>query len=110
MIIAIRKFKPATLLLFLIILTLTLACKSNQEKGRKAVETYLQDHQMTTREMIVDMFHISEDTPGKAYIAVTVTYNFASSTGEFQKEHLAFVLKRDGQNWMLERPSVRPSK
>ena len=55
------------------------------------------------REMTVDFFHPAENLQDEAYIAVTVTYNFASGNGAFQKEYLGYILKQDGQNWAVER-------
>ena len=90
------------LIVFALLLPLCTACQSRQEKARKAVEDRLQSQGVATREMTVDLFHPGQGTPDKAYIAVTVTYNFATTEGNYQKEYLGYILKQDGQNWTIE--------
>jgi hypothetical protein len=81
------------------------ACNTKQQKAKKAVETFLQSKgNRDIREMSVDLFHPSDNTPSKAYIGVTVTYNFAGGSGSLQKERLAFVLNQDGSDYTVERP------
>lgn len=95
-----------TLIILALLIALASACSSKQEKARKAVEESLKNQGMGPREMTVDLFHPADNLPDKAYIAVTVTYNFASSSGSFQKEYLGFILKQDGQNWAVEKSAV----
>src|SRR3954447_8097286 len=92
------------LIFFTLLLALVSACSSKQEKARKAVEEKLKNQGV--REMTVDFFHPADNMPDKAYIAVTVTYNFATGDGSFQKEYLGYILKQDGQNWAVERPTL----
>jgi hypothetical protein len=92
------------LFFFILLLTFASACNSKQEKARKAVEEKLKNQGV--REMTVDFFHPADNMPDKAYIAVTVTYNFATSDGTFQKEYLGYILKQDGQNWAVERNTL----
>lgn len=84
-------------------LTVFSACSSKQEKARKAVEEKLQSQGVGVREMVVDFFHPADNMPDKAYIAVTITHNFATGEGNFQKEYLGYILKQDGPNWTVER-------
>lgn len=94
--------QPYALLCFLLLLAaLVGACSSRQEKARKAVEEYLKNQGV--RELVVDYFHPANNLPDKAYIAVTITYNQGSSSGEFQKERNGYILKQDGPNWQVER-------
>ena len=93
----------ALLIVVALLLPLCAACHSRQERARKAIEEKLQSQGITPREMTVDFFHPSDSTPDKAYIAVTVTYNFATAEGNFQKEYQGYILKQDGQNWAIER-------
>ena len=99
-----RKSNAGLLILFTLLLTLASACSSKQERARKAVEEHLKS--MNVREMTVDYFHPADNLPGKAYIAVTVTYNFATGDGSFQKEYLGYVLRQDGPNWTVERNTL----
>ena len=104
-----HKANPrSTVIPILLALAVTLfsACASKQEKARQAVEESLKAKGIATREMVVDLFHPADNMPDKAYIAVTVTYNFASSSGSFQKEYLGFILKQDGPNWAVESSTV----
>jgi hypothetical protein len=48
------------------------------------------------------MFHTSKDSPEKAYISVTATYNYATSDGSFQREMLGYILKKEGQGYAIE--------
>ena len=91
------------LIVFSLFLTVFSACTSKQEKARKAVEERLQSQGVGVREMVVDFFHPADNMPDKAYMAVTITHNFASGEGNFQKEYLGYILKQDGQNWTVER-------
>ena len=101
-----RARKPTTglLIFFTLLLTVVCACSSKQERARKAVEEKLKNQGV--REMTVDYFHPADNMPDKAYIAVTVTHNFATSDGSFQKEYLGYVLRQDGPNWAVERNTL----
>jgi hypothetical protein len=99
-----RKPTAGLLIFFTLLLIIFSACSSKQEKARKAVEEKLKG--MPVREMTVDFFHPADNMPDKAYIAVTVTYNFATSDGSFQKEYLGYVLRQDGPNWAVERNTL----
>ena len=101
-----NRFRASTqrfaLLCFLLLLaTLVGACSSRQEKARQAVEEKLKNQGV--RELTVDYFHLAKNLPDKAYIAVTVTYNQGTASGEFQKEYQGYILKQDGQNWQVEK-------
>ena len=95
------KFRTGLLLILLVVFAaFASACSSKQAKARKAVEEHLQN--MGVREMTVDFFHPANNAPDRAYIAVTVTYNSGTASGEFQKERQGYTLKQDGQNWQVE--------
>lgn len=55
------------------------------------------------KDLQMDSFFISKDSPGKAYTSATVTYNFSSSGGNAQREFLGFILAREGDGWRIER-------
>jgi hypothetical protein len=88
------------LVLLIVFAALAGACTSRQERARKAVEEHLKN--MGIREMTVDFFHPANNAPDRAYIAVTVTYNQGTTSGEFQKEPQGYILRQDGQNWKVE--------
>ena len=83
--------------------TSSLSCASRETRARKAVEEYLKNQGL--RELGVDMFHTSKDFPDKAYISVTVTYNYATSDGSFQREMLGYILNKNGQDYNVEKPA-----
>ena len=87
------------ILLFLVIAAAG-ACSSKQERARKVIQEHLQNQGI--RDLKVDLFHTAEKSSAQAYIAVTVTYNFASSDGAFQKEYQGYVLKQDGTGWSID--------
>ncbi|HVG20092.1 MAG TPA: hypothetical protein VNI02_13660 [Blastocatellia bacterium] len=91
------------LLILSVLLTLasSLSCKSRETKARKAVEEYLKNQGL--RDLGVDMFHTSKDFPDKAYISVTVTYNYATSDGSFQREMLGYILNKNGQDYSVDK-------
>jgi hypothetical protein len=92
---------------FLLILTCSLtllsttSCASRETKARKAVEEYLKNQGL--RDLNVDLFHASKDYPDKAYISVTVTYNYATSDGSFQREMLGYILNQSGRDFSVEK-------
>jgi hypothetical protein len=51
----------------------------------------------------VDSFFTDPGFPGKAYTSATVTYNFATSRGNPQREFLGFILTQEGNGWRIER-------
>ncbi|MFP5260320.1 MAG: hypothetical protein ACLGJB_00260 [Blastocatellia bacterium] len=101
------RIRSVVTALVALVLSLTLAsslsCASRQTRARKAVEEYLKNQGL--RELGVDMFHTSKDFPDKAYISVTVTYNYATSDGSFQREMLGYILNRNGQDYSIDKPA-----
>jgi hypothetical protein len=57
---------------------------------------------MNPRNIEIDLFHTNPGLPDKAYVSATVTYNFATSDGSFQKEYLGYILKKEGQSWKVD--------
>jgi hypothetical protein len=98
------RLKPLRIILFAIValsLFASSACESKETKARKVVEERLKNQGV--RELKVVFFHLSKNTPGKAYIAVDVTYNFATGEGNFQHEYLGYILRQEGQGWVIEK-------
>jgi hypothetical protein len=95
-----RGLQTLLICLQTILIATTLACSSNETKVRQVIEDRLKNQGI--RNLVLDFFHPSKKTPGKAYASATVTYNFATSSGAFQQEYLGFILKQEGQNWTIE--------
>lgn len=87
--------------IILLILVLFAACGREQARALKPVEEYLKN--FGAREVKADLFVRAKNDPNKAYISVTTTYNFATAKGEPQKEYLGFILKREGDQWKIEK-------
>lgn len=77
------------------------ACKTSQSSAEKTVGEYMKTR--GAREVKPDFFHTDSKFPDKAYLSATITHNFASSDGNFKKEHLGFILNREGSGWQVER-------
>jgi hypothetical protein len=79
----------------------TSACSSNESKAKKLIQERMKNQGIT--DLQVDSFFTSKEVPGKAYTSATVTYNFATSGGNPQREFLGFILAREGSGWRIER-------
>jgi len=88
---------------FALLLLATLSCEGKESKARKAVEEHLKNQGI--RELKVEMFYPSKYAPGKAYIAVDVTHSFATGEGKFQHEYMGYILRQEGQGWVVEKPT-----
>jgi hypothetical protein len=77
------------------------ACSSNKTKAKKAVEEYVKGQGATN--IIIDLFYSNKNSPDKAYTSATITYNFASASGNPQREFLGFILTRDGEGWAIDK-------
>src|SRR6185437_4389534 len=82
----------------------TTSCASNESKARKIIQEYMKNQGIT--DLKVDSFFTNPNAPGKAYTSATVTYNFASSGGNPQREFLGFILAQEGSGWRIERTSA----
>ena len=90
-----------TLLLCLGTVFSTTSCSTNEAKAKKVIQEYMKNQGIT--ELIMDSFFTDPKFPGKAYTSATVTYNFASSGGNPQREFLGFILTQEGDGWRIER-------
>lgn len=79
------------------------SCSSNESKAKKAIEEHLKGQGATN--IAMDLFYTDKNSPDKAYTSATITYNFASSSGNPQREFLGFILARDGNSWRIEKDS-----
>ncbi len=80
-----------------------ISCSGSESRAKKAIEEYMKG-QGTTK-LTLDAYYPSS-SGDRAYASATVTYNFANSSGEMQKEFLGFILARDGSGWRIERPAA----
>lgn len=90
-----------TLFLCLGTVFLTVSCTSNESKAKALIQDYMKNQGIT--DLKVDSFVTDPSVPGKAYTSATVTYNFASSGGNAQREFLGFILSQEGGGWRIER-------
>jgi len=95
------RTKAFALLAGLATLLATASCANNEGKAKKAVEEYLKNQGAT--KIVIDLFYANKNDPYKAYTSATITYNFASSSGNPQREFLGFILARDGNTWRIEK-------
>jgi hypothetical protein len=90
-----------TLLVCLGTVFATTSCSTNESKAKKVIREYMKNQGIT--DLTLDSFFTDPNFPGKAYTSATVTYNFASSGGNRQREFLGFVLTQEGNGWRIER-------
>jgi len=77
------------------------ACTSTQSSAEKVAEEYLKIRGI--REVAFDLFYSDPNIPDKAYVSVTATHGFLSSEGKTQQEFLGLILKREGEDWQVEK-------
>jgi hypothetical protein len=95
------RYSQIILLLLCAISLFALSCKSKETRAFNAVKERLKNQNLRDIQLVI--FHPSKDTPGKAYMGVDVTHNFATGEGKFQHEYLGFILKQEGQEWTVEK-------
>jgi ketosteroid isomerase-like protein len=99
-----RTFRTCTFIFTLsLALGANVACAGNESRAKKAIEEYLKGQGTTN--LTLDSYYPSS-TGDRAYASATVTYNFANSSGEMQKEFLGFILAREGGGWRIERSAA----
>lgn len=91
------------MILFLLcaISLLAISCESKQTRALNAVKEHLKGQGLRDLQLVI--FHQSKNTPGKAYIGVDATHNFAGGQGKFQHEYLGYILQQNGQEWTVEK-------
>jgi hypothetical protein len=82
-------------------IVLATSCSTNESKAKQLIHEYMKNQGIT--DLTVDSFFTDPKIPGKAYTSATVTYNFASSGGNPQREFLGFILMQEGNGWRIER-------
>ena len=101
-----HKLRIRVLFAFLLCLNVLFftSCSSNEAKAKKVIQEYLKNQGVSDLQM--DSFFTDPNFPGKAYTSATVTYNFASSGGNPQREFLGFIMAQEGNGWRIERPAA----
>lgn len=79
-------------------------CANRAEKARLAVEESLKNQGV--QEVKLDLFYTNNTFPDKAYVSVTVTYNFANSSGKPQLEYLGYILRQEGKEWNVQQNTI----
>ncbi len=95
------RYSRIILFLFCAVSLFALSCQSKETRALNAVKERLKNQNLRDIQPVI--FHPSKDNPGKAYIGVDVTHNFATGEGKFQHEFLGFILKQEGQEWIVEK-------
>src|SRR5215813_13938361 len=80
------------------------SCSSQERKAKKTIEDYLKNY--GAREVKLQSFYTSRDFPDKAYASIIVTYNFADSTGKLQTVHIGYILRREGDGWIIDKSTI----
>jgi hypothetical protein len=93
----VKGFKILIVFMFL----LCTSCKKSDEEIPKSLHEYLLKQGI--QEMVVDLDYSTLDIPDKKYMSLTVTYNFSTSDGTPQKEFLGFILKKDTNEWQIDK-------
>jgi hypothetical protein len=88
------------LFLALALASLSLACTSKSADVKSVIEEQLKNQGI--REVNVDYFYEDPSAADRAYASATVTYNFARSDGQLQKEYLGYILKKEGGGWTIQ--------
>jgi hypothetical protein len=90
-----------TLLMCLVAVFFTTSCTSNESKAKALIQEFMKNQGIN--DLQIDSFYTDSNQPGKAYTSATVTYNFASSGGNAQREFLGFILSKEGSGWRIDR-------
>lgn len=99
-----RPLMVIALMQVLVIVLLSVSCKKNDQEIPKSLQEYLKNQGI--QETVMDLDYSPVDIPDRKYISLTVTYNFSSSDGKPQKELLGFILKKDGNEWKIDRSTA----
>ena len=100
------RFRAIAPLLMLISVCgiVTIACSSDKSRAKQLVAEYTKA--LNPTDIVIDTFYTSPKFPGKAYTSATVTYPFANSRGNQQREFLGFILTNEGGGWQIERSAA----
>jgi hypothetical protein len=79
----------------------SLGCNADQNRAEESVAQHLK--QTGVRDVKLDLFLQAADSPDRAYVSVTATHPFANSEGNLQKEFLGFIVRKQGQEWKVDK-------
>ena len=96
-----RTFKVISPIVFLLSLCLLAACSNTSAGISKAVEDYAKSN--GAKEVVTDLVYKDANSSDKAYVSATITHNYADAKGNFQREFLGYILRKDGNDWKIER-------
>ena len=96
-----NRYSRVILFLLCAISLFAVSCQSKETRAFNAVKERLKSQNLRDIQLVI--FHPSKESPGKAYIGVDVTHNFASDSGNFKHEFLGFILQQNGQEWTVEK-------
>lgn len=97
-----NRNKLISALLVAIIIPVSLlgqACSSSSEAEKTLVE-YLKARGV--KDVAIDILTNPPDNADRAYIAATLTHNFATAEGKPQKEYKGYILTRSEGKWIVE--------
>ena len=96
-----KSARPYCRVIIILALTALASCSGEEKRAFKPVEEYLK--KMGAREVKAGMFVTRQDFPDRAFLSVVATWNFADAKGDPQKESLAYLMKKEGETWTIER-------
>lgn len=81
------------------------ACDNQAKRAKEAVDQKLKP--MAPKKTELGVFAVDPAAADRAYISVTVTWNFADASGQYQREFLGYVLKKDGDGWQVDGQPIK---
>lgn len=89
------------MILCALVLPAVQACSADQNRAEESVAQFLK--QTGVQDVKLDLFLKAADAPDRAYVSVTATHPFASGSGSPQKEYLGFIVRKQGDEWKVEK-------
>jgi len=81
------------------------ACNTEGKRAMEVVDRNLKALGVKNTEL--SLFVVDPAASDRAYISLIATWNFANSAGQPQKENLAYVLKKNGTEWQIEKQGIK---
>ena len=96
-----RRYQTLFVISIILLPLFASGCASNKSKALKTVEEHIKRQSKDISDVKLDLFHTSPKFQDKAYISVTVAHGFASADGKPQREFLAYILEKKGDDWAI---------